>query len=183
VAFVNRCPSTVIVQTPRLVLREFEPGDGEAMHRVFGDREVMRYSDGVRSPQWVRAWIEGWIDERYRQWGFGVWAVLEKPTLAVIGYCGLSRFPERRAADDAEIGFRLMRPHWGRGLATEAAVAVRAHAFDVLRLPQLVALIDPQNLAAVRVARKIGLRYEGEVILPGYDHPDHLYALGPASGS
>lgn len=172
----------VIAKTPRLIIRQFHPGDGEAMDRVFGDPEVMRYGDGVRTPQWVRSWIVGWVDEHYQRWGFGSWAVVEKSTSAVIGYCGLSRFPGRCAGDEAEIGFRLARAHWGRGLATEAAMAVCAHAFDALGLPRLVALIDPANAASIRVAEKIGLRYEREVMLPGYDHPDQLYALNRESG-
>ena len=172
----------VIAETPRLVLRQFHPGDGEAMDAVFGDAEVMRYGDGVRPPEWVRAWVAGWLDEHYPRWGFGMWAVVDKGTSAVIGYCGLSRFPGRCAAGEAEIGFRLARPHWGRGLATEAALAVRGHAFGALRLPRLVALIDPANAASARVAEKVGLRYEREVMLPGYDHPDHLYALDRPPG-
>jgi ribosomal-protein-alanine N-acetyltransferase len=175
-------PHMVIAETPRLVLRHFHLADGETMGRVFGDPEVMRYGEGVRSPQWVRSWIAGWIDEHYLQWGFGAWAVVDKQTSAAIGYCGLSRFPGRCAPDEAEIGFRLARTNWGRGLATEAALAVRGHAFNALALPRLVALIDPANVASIRVAEKIGLRYEREAMLPGYDHADHLYALDRPSG-
>lgn len=133
----------VIAETPRLVLRQFHLDDGAAMDHVFGDPEVMRYSEGVRPPPWVRSWIAGWINEHYLRWGFGAWAVLDKGTSVVIGYCGLSRFPGRCAADGAEIGFRLARAHWGRGLATEAALAVRGHAFDALGLSRLVAMIEP----------------------------------------
>jgi RimJ/RimL family protein N-acetyltransferase len=101
----------------------------------------------------------------------------------VIGYCGLSRFPGRCAAGDTEIGFRLARPFWGRGFATEAARAVRDHAFDTLALPRLIAIIDPGNLASIRVAEKIGMRYEKDVSFEGYTHPDRLYALErPAAG-
>jgi RimJ/RimL family protein N-acetyltransferase len=53
----------IIAQTPRLILRQFEPRDGEAMDRVFGDPEVMRFGDGVRSPQWVRSWIITWVSQ------------------------------------------------------------------------------------------------------------------------
>jgi RimJ/RimL family protein N-acetyltransferase len=172
----------VIAETPRLILRQLCLGDGEALDGVFGDADVMRYSDaGVRSPQWVRSWIDGWLNEHYPRWGFGAWAVAEKRTSAVIGYCGLSQFPGRCAAREAEIGFRLARAHWGRGYATEAALVVRGHAFDALRLPRLIALIDPANVAAIRVAEKIGLRHERDVMLPGYDHADRLYALDYAS--
>jgi len=172
-----------IAETPRLILRQFRPSDAEAMRHVFGDAEVMKYGDGVKAPQWVEAWIARWIDERYALWGFGMWAIVLKREGSVAGYCGLSRFPGRCAAHETEMGFRLRRADWGRGFATEAALAVRDHAFNQLRLSKLIAMIDPANIASVRVAEKIGLRYERDVIFEGYDHPDHVYSLdGPGGG-
>jgi hypothetical protein len=167
----------LITQTPRLILRQFHLDDAEAMNAIFGDADVMRFGDGPQSPQWVRSWIASSVNEYYSRWGFGSWAVVDKVTSAVIGYCGLSRFPDRCAPGEAEIGFRLARASWGHGFATEAALAVRDHAFDVLNLPRLIALIDPANIASIRVAEKLGFRFEREAMLPGYDHPDWLYAL------
>jgi [ribosomal protein S5]-alanine N-acetyltransferase len=172
----------VIARTRRLTLRHFHPSDGEAMDRVFGDPEVMRYGDGMRTPEWVRRWVAGWTDQYYLAWGFGMWAVVEDSSGAVIGYCGLSRFPGRCAAGDTEIGFRLARPYWGRGFATEAACAVRDHAFETLALPRLIAIIDPGNLASIRVAEKIGMRYAKDVSVEGYTHPDRVYALERPEG-
>jgi RimJ/RimL family protein N-acetyltransferase len=173
----------VIISTPRLLLREFHMCDCEAMWRVFGDRDVMRYGDGVKSRRWVREWITRWTDDLYARWGFGIWAVVENPGGTVVGYCGLSRFPGRCAPSETEVGYRLARAHWGRGLATEAAGGARDYAFGTLRLPRLVALIDPWNTAAIRVAETIGLRYDRDAMLEGYDHPDRVYALDrPADG-
>lgn len=171
-----------VAETSRLIIRQLRPSDGEAMDAVFGDAEVMRYGDGVRRPEWVRSWIAGWVNEYYPRWGFGMWAVVDRGTSAVLGYCGLSRFPERCAAAEAEIGFRLARAYWGRGLATEAAMAVREYAFGRVGVSRAIAMIDPANVASLRVAEKIGMRYEREVMLAGYDHPDHLYAVGSDSG-
>jgi RimJ/RimL family protein N-acetyltransferase len=172
----------VIAETPRLILRQLNSNDGGAMDAVLGDAEVMRYGHGPQSPQWVRSWIAAWGDDYYRRWGFGAWAVVDKGTAGVVGYCGLSRFPERCAAGEVEIGFRLARAHWGRGFATEAATAVTHHAFGALGLPRIVALIDPANAASIRVAEKLGFRYERDAMLPGYDHPDRLYALQHIAG-
>ena len=166
----------LIAETSRLMLRQFYFEDVEAMNAVFGDAEVMRYGEGVQSPQWVRSWISSWINEYYPRQGFGFWAVVIKETSNVIGYCGLSRFPGRCAADEAEIGFRLARSYWGRGIATEAAAAVRDHGFGSLHLPKIVAIIDPANVASIRVAQKLGLGYERDVMFDGYDHPDHVYS-------
>ena len=167
----------LIAETDRLALRHFIAGDATAMKAVFCDPGVMRYGDGVRTPEWVRTWIAAMIDTCYPNWGFGMWAVLEKATREVIGYAGLSRFPDRYRTDEAELGFRLARFHWGRGHATEAAAAIRDHGLRTLRLPRIVAIIDPDNLAAVRVAEKIGMRCEREIMLAGYTRPDRLYVI------
>jgi RimJ/RimL family protein N-acetyltransferase len=174
----------VIVATARLLLRQFHLGDAEAIGQVLGDAEVMKYGDGVKTAAWVREWITGWTDGLYVTWGFGMWAVVENSSGAVVGYCGLSRFPGRCALGETEIGYRLARANWGRGFSTEAARAVRDYAFDTLRLPRLVALIDPGNVPSIRVAEKIGMRYEHEAMLEGYDYPDRVYALDrPAQGN
>jgi RimJ/RimL family protein N-acetyltransferase len=76
-----------------------------------------------------------------------------------------------------ELGYRLARSAWGKGYATEATIAVRDHAFTSLGMKRLIAIIDPSNLASVRVAEKLGMRFESEVMLEGYTHPDHVYAL------
>ncbi len=97
------------------------------MTRLFGDPEVMKYSDGVKSPQWVDAWIARWIDELYPTWRFGMWPIIEKSTGTTIGYCGLSRFPNRCAKNETEIGFRLARTYWGQGFATGCHGGTRSH--------------------------------------------------------
>jgi RimJ/RimL family protein N-acetyltransferase len=76
-----------------------------------------------------------------------------------------------------EIGYRLRRSSWGNGYATEAARAVRDYAFTVRGRKRLIALIDPSNAASLRVAEKIGMHYEKDVLLKGYDHPDHVYVV------
>ena len=113
----------------------------------------------------------------YRPLGYGPYAVVERARDQTIGYCGLFLFPDIDGVAEIEIGYRLARASWGRGFASEAARAVVAYAFEALRLPRLIALIDPANTASLRVASKIGMRYEKDAMLPGYTHPDHLYAL------
>lgn len=165
-----------IAETERLILRHFQITDGERMDRVFGDAEVMSFGCGVQTPLWVREWLQGCL-EKYQKWGFGPWAVVEKRSQEVIGYGGLCHFPDVGGQPETEIGYRLARGHWGHGYATEAAQKVRDYGFDTLNLPRLIAMIDPRNVASIRVAEKIGLRYEKDVILDGYTHPDRVYAI------
>lgn len=163
--------------TERLLLRPLHLLDSEPLGRVFGDAEVMRYGDGPQSAAWIASWVRGCLEQQYHLSGFGPYAVVERSRRAVIGYCGLFYFADLAGRPEVELGYRLERAAWGQGYATEAAMAVRDYAFDELCLARLVALIDPQNLASLRVAAKLGMAYEREVMLPGYSHPDQLYAI------
>ena len=123
----------IIAQTPRLILRHFHILDGDAMDRVHCDPEVMPFGRGVQTAEWVRKWLRGCLEDYHQKWGFGQWAVVEKASRQVIGYCGLTLFDDIDGQGETEIGYRLARAHWGRGYAAEAAAAVRDYAFDILR--------------------------------------------------
>lgn len=167
-----------LLTTQRLFLRHFQYLDWEALLQVFGDPEVMRFGDGVQSKEWVQGWLYTCL-EHYQTWGFGAYAVVERSSSGVIGYCGLSYFPVLAGQPEIEIGYRLARRAWGQGYATEAARVVRDDAFSRLGIRRLVAMIDPSNVASIRVAEKIGMRYEKDVLLEGYSHPDHIYVANP----
>ena len=167
----------VIVETDRLVVRQFRLSDADAMNRVFGETEVMRFGDGVQTPEWVHDWLRHRLENYRQKSGIGPWAVIEKSSGETIGYCGLFYFPDVCGQPETEIGYRLALPYWGRGYATEAARAVRDYAFNILCLPRLIAMIDPQNVASIRVAEKLGMHYEKDVMFEGYTHPDCVYAI------
>jgi len=171
----------LIAETDRLILRHVRTSDAQAFERVLGNAEVMRFGEGPQPPERVRFWLRREITDRYPAWGFGKWAVVEKTSEEVIGYCGLAQFNARVLPGEVEIGYRLARPHWGKGYATEAARAVRDYAFGVLELPRLIAVIDPENRASLRVAEKIGMTYVRQVILDGWNHPDDVYAINRAT--
>jgi RimJ/RimL family protein N-acetyltransferase len=167
-----------ILKTQRLDLRCFVAGDARAMEGVFCDPEVMYSSDnGAESAQWVREFLTEMIEENYPQWGFGLWAVEERATREVIGYCGLSRCADRCGPDEAEIGYRLVKKHWRQGFATEAAAAVCEHGLKTIGLSRIVAIVEPDNVSSVHVLQKLGMRYQREIMFDGYTHPDHLYVI------
>lgn len=167
----------ITVQTERLLLRHFHILDVESMLPIFGDAEVMRFGDGVQTKEWVQHWLMTCLDHYYRQWGFGPYAVIELSSSKVIGYCGLFFFADVNGRPEIEIGYRFARAKWGNGYATEAAQAIRQFAFKVLGVQRLIAMIDPENHASIRVAEKLGMHYEQEVMFAGYTHPDHVYAI------
>jgi RimJ/RimL family protein N-acetyltransferase len=164
------------LKTERLILRQVQFGDTAALMNIFGDPEVMRFGDGVQTQQWVEGWLQTCL-ESYAVHGFGPYAVVEQSSGNMIGYCGLYYFSNVNGRPEVEIGYRLQRSAWGQGYAVEAARAVRDFAFDTLDIERLIAIIDPGNLASIRVAEKIGMHYESEVMFDGYTHPDHVYVI------
>ena len=167
-----------MIETLRLELRPLEASDHKALNVLFSDQQVMKSSiNGIMSSEEVMVWITAQIKEHKNNNGISILAVNNKSIAQVIGYCGLSLFPNIDGATEIEIGYRLIREYWGFGYATEAATAVRDYAFIELKLTRLVALIEPINQRSIGVAKKIGMSYEKDVMLEGYDHPDHLYSM------
>ena len=147
-----------ILETDRLILRVFDNSDLDAFADIEADPDVMRYyASGPRSrEQAVRALA--WFMELQTTYGHSLWAIDQKGGGRCIGYCGLIR-QTIGGRQEIEIGYKLANPFWGQGIATEAASAVREWGFANLRVRRLISIIDPLNVASIRVAEKIGMRY------------------------
>lgn len=165
-----------VLQTPRLLLRPLVLEDAEPLQVVFGDPAVMQFGDGVRDLAWIREWIKTVIRTQYPI-GLGVLAVTIIPDPIPIGFCGLSFYPSISPGGQFEVGFRLGQHYWGQGYATEAATAILRKTFTETKIEKLACLIDPNNWRSIRVAEKLGMSLEREVMLPGYTHPDILFAI------
>jgi RimJ/RimL family protein N-acetyltransferase len=141
--------------------------DTEPLLAVFGDPLVMAaFASAPFDIEQMRGWVRRNLDHQDRH-GYGLFTVTLKASGAVIGDCGLEHMELDDGSIAAELGFDLASGHWNRGLATEAATAVRDHAFGTLRLPRLVSLIRRGNDASRRVAEKIGMRHERDIIRSG----------------
>ena len=92
----------------------------------------------------------------------------------MIGYCGFFH-QEVDGTEEIEIGYRLDPDYWSGGLATEAARAVRDHAFRDLKLQRVISLIHPENAPSRRVAEKIGMKIEKETVFRGF--PTLVFAI------
>jgi RimJ/RimL family protein N-acetyltransferase len=151
-----------VLETERLVLRPMTAGDLDDLLGIFGDPAVMAaFREKPLDREQVRAWLERNL-EHQRAHGFGLLAVRPKGDSRVIGDCGLELM-ELEGEQIAELGYDFRSDCWNRGYATEAARAVRDHAFDTLALPRLVSLIQPGNASSERVAQKTGLRKTGRI--------------------
>lgn len=145
------------LETERLVLRLFTPDDVHAMYDLGSDPEVIRYAEAapVRDLREAREKLEAGPLADYAKYGYGRFAVEYRETGRVIGFCGIKYIPEIGLP---EIGYRFLKPYWGRGLGTEAARVCVDFARDDLKIRKLVALIMPENIASIRVAEKLGMR-------------------------
>jgi ribosomal-protein-alanine N-acetyltransferase len=147
--------STGIFETPRLRARHIEPGDVEQMLAVYGDPEVVRWvGDGTPLD---RAGCEKWVEVTHRNYatrGYGMIALVERHSGAVVGFCGLVH-PGGQA--EAEIKYALHRDWWGKGLATEAATALLAYGAARFGLASVIATTAPENEASHRVLLKAGM--------------------------
>ena len=174
------------LETERLLLRPLRIDDLDALAELYGDAEVMRYIGGggtidrERTRQSLERMIAGFAER-----GYGILAVERKEDGAFMGRCGLllwdsatwtpTRMAEATARVETEVGYLLGPDFWGKGYATEAAMAVRDWAFENLELERLIALIRPGNDRSVRVALKLGMEPDGGIELLG--HPATVYAL------
>lgn len=163
------------VETPRLVLRGYRASDLDAFAENFADPVSTAHMGGVvdRRMAWrmLTSSVGVWLLT-----GGGWWAVEDRATGRFVGTVGA--FFRETAPDDVELGWTVVRAHWGKGIATEAAHAAAAYAFRSLGTSQVYAHIDPGNTASVRVAANIGMSYQGDADF--YGEPTGRYALDRA---
>jgi RimJ/RimL family protein N-acetyltransferase len=150
-----------VPDTERLHLRRFSAADREPFAALNADPEVVRYvGDGHPMTRADSDALLDAIDAHWAQHGFGLWCAAPRADPdACLGFVGLavpSFLPSVLPA--VEVGWRLARPAWGRGLATEAARASLDHAFGALALESVISVIDPGNARSIRVAEKLGMR-------------------------
>jgi RimJ/RimL family protein N-acetyltransferase len=161
------------LETERLLLRQFRESDLDAFAEICADEEVMRYIGEFKPLDRMGAWRSMAMHLGHWQLkGYGMWAVEEKATGRLIGRVGLWD-PEGWAG--LEVGWMLGRAYWGRGFATEAARASMDAAIRVLGVDHLISVIHPDNAASIRVAERLGERFERTWSLHGREL--HIYGL------
>ena len=172
--------ATFELTTERTRLREFVPEDLDALAPIFADEVMMEWYPGPFSRAESAFWIER-NQRRYREDGFGLWALDLRDSGELLGDCGIVR-QRVDDTDEIEIGWHVKRESWGRGYAPEAALAVAHYAFEDLRLPHLISLIRPENVNSARVAEKLGMHIWKHTMHADLLH--HVYRLDAnSSGS
>jgi len=145
-----------ILETERLYLRELRFDDKKELMKVLSDPESMEFYPNPFDEEKVEAWIK-WNIENYRKYGHGLWAVILKESDVFIGDCGITM----QNIDNEivpEIGFHIIKKYCNKGYATEAALACKEYAFNVLQYPKVFSYTTVRNISSQKVAEKIGMR-------------------------
>lgn len=159
---------TTILQTPRLLLRELTDEDHEALFEMYQDARMNRFIGGPPPPReeyWKKV-RETW-PAYYARHGFGLWATVRRDDGRLMGRCGLLS-QEVDGERHVEVAYALAPEFWGRGYATEAARAIRDHAFRTLDAPHVISLILPENAGSIRVAERDGMTFWKMADFRGY---------------
>lgn len=157
------------LSTSRLLLRGWRPDDREPFAALNADSEVMRHFpaplDRARSDA-----LADVVDGALRRYGWGLWAVEPRDSGGFIGFVGLAPVAFEAAFTPAvEIGWRLARPAWGHGYATEAARAAASFAFTELHLEEIVSFTATGNARSRAVMERLGMAHDAA---DDFDHPN-----------
>ena len=132
------------------------------------DPEVRRYLGPLLTFEQASAWVLNFQDDLHRH-GFGFWAVEVRASGEFIGFTGLDIVDDEMPFTGVELGWRLARPAWGHGYATEAALAALQYGFDIMGLQEIVAVTMARNLRSQAVMRRIGMTTDPA---EDFDDPD-----------
>ncbi len=170
-----------IVRTDRLVLRDHEEADWEAVHRYASDPEVVRYMDWGpntedETKEFIKRSIAGQKEQPRKSYGL---SIVLKEDDRLVGGCGINiSDPNNR---EGWIGYCLNRSFWGQGYGTETGIALIKFGFDQLNLHRIFALCDPANAASIHVLEKASMQREGHLrerkLRRGIWHDELLYAI------
>lgn len=140
----------MILETERLYLRELTQEDYKSLCKILQDKETMYAYEGAFSDTEVQEWLDRQIF-RYKEWNFGLWAVVLKETDEMIGQCGLTMQPWKDT-EVLEVGYLFQQLYWHKGYATEAAKACKKYAFEILNANEVCSIIRDTNVASQNVA-------------------------------
>lgn len=165
-----------ILQTDRLLLREFEESDAPFILDLLNSEGWLRYigDRGVRDLAGAEGYLRKGPITSYRENGFGLWMVELLEGGIPVGMCG---FINRDTLEDIDIGYALHPDHYGKGYALEAAQACMRYARHCLVLPRVVAVTDPGNESSIALLKKLGFRFAKQIDFANSGEPSNLYQI------
>ena len=152
----------IFAETERLILREIIQSDLDGMFELDSDPEVHKYlGNKIVCDKNQIAKVIDFVRQQYIDNGIGRWAVIDKRTNAFIGWTGLKFVTEltNGRKNYYDLGYRLIRKYWGKGIATETALASLDYAFNKLKIDEVYAAASCENLASNKILQKVGMSF------------------------
>lgn len=165
-----------ILETPRLILRELSQPDYSALAAILQDEQTMYAYEGAFSDPETQAWLD--IQRmRYQADGFGLWAVILKDSGMMIGQAGIT-WQDVEGERVPEVGYLFNRAYWGRGYATEAAVACKEYGFEKPGFQEVYSIIRDHNIPSINVAIRNGMFARKRIVrhYRGVDMPHYVFS-------
>lgn len=163
----------IFIETERFFLREILPTDVDGLFELDSDADVHRYlgNKPVENKNQIIDVIS-FIRQQYIDNGIGRWAIIDKETNGFIGWAGLKLITEEtnNRIDFYDLGYRLIKKYWNKGIGTEVASATLKYAFDELNLKEVYAMADSDNVGSNKILKKIGFDFIETFDLDGTPH-------------
>ncbi len=149
-----------VLETERLLLSRLSYDDCDFIVELLNEPAFLRYigDKAVRSRADAREYLHKGPIGSYERHGFGMFLVRNRSDNVPMGMCGLVKREEFAAPD---VGFAFLHRFWASGYAVESATAVLEYGKNVLQLPRIIAMVDAENEASIRLVEKLGLTFEG----------------------
>ena len=158
----------VMINTERLILRDWRESDLVPWAAMNADPEVREYVGPLLTFEQAEAWVLNYQDDLDR-YGFGLWAVEVRASGEFVGFTGLATVDSELPFTGTEVSWRLARPAWGHGYATEAGLAALRYGFEVMEAPEILAVTMARNLRSQAVMQRIGMTTDPA---DDFDDPD-----------
>jgi ribosomal-protein-alanine N-acetyltransferase len=156
----------IILCTKRLYLRECNSTDALLAYELNLDPAVIKYTGdpSFTSVSEAKIFLENY--DAFKKYDMGRWYVFIKDTDEFVGWCGLKYSLK---IEEVDIGYRLLKKHWNKGYATEAAKACLDYGFQNLGIEEIVARSDKRNEASIKVMKNIGMKYDKDILFDEYE--------------
>ena len=167
----------IIIETDRLFMRKMTYDDIPSLNKILQDEKTMYAYEHAFSDEEVVSWLEKQM-KNYETYGFGLFGMILRETGEFIGQCGIT-MQDFSGKSVPEIGYLLNRDFWHNGYATEAALAMKKYAFEVLSFKEVYSIIRDTNIASQNVAKRVGMKSVGEIVKHYYnmDMPHTVFSV------
>ncbi|MGV6862223.1 MAG: GNAT family N-acetyltransferase [Putridiphycobacter sp.] len=149
------------IETERFILRPLKLSDVDGIFKLDSDPDVHQYLGGnpIKTLDQAKHIIET-VQSQYQSHGIGRWAIEDKNTHEFMGWSGLKLEDKVRPnLTYYDLGYRIIKDHWGKGIATETAQAALQFGFETLKVNEIFAAADVANLGSNTVLQKIGMKF------------------------